>query len=351
MKKIRNIVLHMGADKTGSTAIQRALGNNAECFERLGVLCSLSPSESDLLLLTAFCDDERAKKKFHVNEKQLAESKKYLNNVRERVRGTTADTLIFSHEGLMHLNNSELTQLYAFVHSLADNIHVVLYVRAPESYAISGMSQRVKSGRHPFMKSLPLHLYENIIKRIISVFGRECLDVRLFDSKVFPSGDVVLDFLSIPVLKQLQNLDRATLVNTFKVNPSLSWVGFQVGVRILAILKGQVPRGKPFKDLFCEDLCLLQGQKKIALSPLQRLIIKMVSARHTNYLEREFSIAFSDYTPNPSNKLPNDQTSRQIELMARDLIAQRLPDYQISRIRLGWRWFLCGCVDLLSGSK
>jgi len=351
MKKLKTLLLHMGPDKTGSTAIQHALGSNAEYFERSGVLCSPSSFQNDRNLAVAFCkSDRRAGRLFNADKKRRGASKKYLNEVQNRVAGTTADTLILSHEGLVKLNKAELIRLCSFLQALTESIHVVLYARPPGSYAISGMSQRVKTGRRAHLEYPPVIVYKDIIKRIVSVFGRECVELRRFDSKVFPSGDVVLDFLSMPVLKQLQNLDRKPLVNTFKGNPSFSRMGLLVGDRVLAILGAKAPVGQRFKALFAEDLYLLQGEK-MALSPLQVLIIKTRSARHTKYLEREFGVVFSDPVLNTPGKLPDHHTSRQIELMARDLIALRLPGYRLSWTRRGWRWFLCWGADFLSGSK
>ncbi len=351
MKKLRNIVLHMGPDKTGSTAIQEVLSSNAVSFEQLGVLCSPSPYHNDKILAIAFSQtEERAVKIFHADKNHLEASEEYLQMVREKALSTAADTLILSYEGLVHLNQIELIRLYSFLQSLADKIHVVLYARSPESYATSAMCQRVKTGRRAHLKYPPVLQYMNFMEPIISVFGRECIDVRLFDQKIFPAGDVVLDFLSMPVLIMLQKLDRTALVRTFKGNPSFSQMGLLVGDRVVEILGGHAPYRGQFKALFADDLYLLKGQK-IVLAPSQVRAIEKQSARHTKFLEQEFNIVFSDSISKASNKLPDGHTSWQIELMARDLIARKLPNYHLSMLRLGWRHFLCWGSDVLSGSN
>ncbi len=336
----------MGPDKTGSTAIQIALRRNAAYFQRLGVLCSPDPRNNDRMLSVAFCKTEkRAKKLFNVDKKCWLASKEYLKVVKERFYGTAAGTLILSHEGLVHLNKAELMRLYSFLQSLAENVHVVFYARSPESYATSAMCQCVKTGRRIHLIYPPVQWHMNFSKRIISVFGREHLDVRLFDRKVFPSGDVVLDFLSIPLLKQLQSLDGQALVREFQGNPAFSQVGLRVGKRIIKILGDQAPRGRQFQVLFAEDLYLLKGQK-IVLFPFQVELVKKASARHTKFLKREFDIDFSGSISNISSELPDNTTSWQIESIARDLIVRRLPGYRLSRFRQGWRRLLCWGADM-----
>jgi hypothetical protein len=347
MKKLKNIMLHMGPDKTGSTAIQKTLSSNAAYFEKIGILFAADLGHKDRLLPIAFCETQaRIKQLFNTN-KEWGGAKAYLSVLQKRVETTAADTLILSHEGLVHLNETELKELSSFLQSMAEQVHVVLYARSPVSYAISAMSQRVKTGRRAYLKGLPpVFQYRDVCERIISVFGRENVDMRLFDSKVFPSGDVVMDFLSVSMLKP-QHIDTKSLVRTFDVNSGFSGAGVQVGDRIVEILGAQVPSEKRFTELFFKDLHQLKGQK-LTLSPKRLRAIRRLSKSHTEFLEQEFNIIFTWDTFNQSNDFVGSQKSSEVERIARDLIARRLPDYQLSWFQGVCRRLLCLREDVLS---
>lgn len=348
VKKLKNIVLHMGPDKTGSTAIQKTFHANAEQFERQGVLylADRGRGKNNRTLSIVFCETEaRARKLFGADEKQWDNgSKQYLELLQGKVAATKADTLVLSFEGLVHLNKKELKKLHTFLRSLAEDICVVLYAREPISYAISAMSQRVKTGRRAWSWHSPVLGYKDFFKRIIPEFGRENIHVRLYDSKTFPSANVVLDFLSMPVLKPLQQLNNEALGDAFKGNPGFSETGLLVGDRIVQILGSEAPI--PFRKLFMDDLYRLKGQKPI-LSPRQHWLIKKRSAPHTKFLRQEFGIVFPEPTFSQADALSARPTSQELEFWARDLIARRLPNYRISRFRRIWRRSLCWCTDVL----
>ncbi len=350
MKKLKHIILHVGPDKTGTTAIQKTLYANAEQLERLGVLYVTGHvfGKNDRMLSIAFCETEaRAKNLFNADKEPWENgSKQYLEQLQRRVATTMADILVLSYEGLVHLNKAEFKSLYTFLHLLTEDVCVVMYVREPASYAISALSQRVKTGRRAWLVHPPVLKYRNYLRRIISVFGRENINVRLFDPKKFPSANVVLDFLSMPVFKSLQQLSNETLEYSFEGNPSFSETGILVGDRIVEILGSKTPAPKCFRKLFMDDLYKLKG-RKLMLSSSKFLLIKQLSACHTKFLRQEFDILFPEFTFSQIDALPTRPTSKELESLARDLIAHRLPNYRISWFRRIWRMFSCWCADAL----
>lgn len=347
MRKLKSIVLHMGSDKTGSTDIQSVLSSNEKCFEKLGVIYSAGlnhkVTRNDRLLSIAFCESkDRAGQLFYASKNVWAiDSKKYISILKKNIGESEANVLVLSHEGMMHLNELELTRMSQFLFEIAESVSVVLYAREPASYAISAMTQRVKTGRRAWsMKQPPVIQFRDSLQRIISVFGRENVNVRLFDSNVFPSGDVVLDFLSIPPLKALHVLDKKALVREFKGNPGFSDTGLRVGDRIVEILGDQAPVGKRFRRIFSDDLYRLKGQK-VTLSKQQSWWIQKISASEIEFLNHEFGVVFSNSTNIFCENLIQKKSSQEVETMARDLIALRLPAQQLSWLRGVWRRILC----------
>ncbi len=73
-----------------------------------------------------------------------------------------------------------------------------MYVRDPYEFATSAFLQRLKSGStldNP-RRRLPLPEYRNKLQPYIDAFGRENVDIRIFDRRRFIGGDLISDFLA-----------------------------------------------------------------------------------------------------------------------------------------------------------
>jgi hypothetical protein len=344
MPKLKSIILHIGPDKTGSTAIQRFLAGNVDLLESFGVLYSGGNGHNDKGLTLAFSKARRSQ----ISRNSGRQSERYhgyLKNLQQRVKSSSADHLILSHEGLIHLTVAELLMLQEFLKGLTERVIVVLYARDPFSYALSAMSQRVKMGRRAWKYTPPIVEYQHNLERWSGVFGREALEVRLFSRDIFPGGDVALDFISMPALKGvLGGLDASRFKHQFKGNPGFSDLAMRVGDRIVAILGTEAPKGKNFKTLFLDDLYQLNSGKA-ELSSTQYKWIRWFSRRHTEYLAREFNVVF------PESKEPVKQSTlfleKDMEILAYKNIASKLPEFRLGYARTGLRRLKCWTLDSL----
>lgn len=342
MSKLKSIILHIGPDKTGSTAIQRTLAANIDLLESCGVLYSGGVGHNDKWLVQALFKSRRSK----VSGNSGCQPERYhgyLEKLQQRVKSTSADHLILSFEGLIRLTVAELSVLQEFLKGLSERVTVVLYARDPSSYALSAMSQRVKTGRRAWGYSPPIIGYQDYIEKWSGIFGREALEVRLFSREVFPDGDVVLDFISMPALKDvLGGLDTSRLSRQFKGNPGFSDLAMRVGDRIVAILGTKAPKDADHRVLFLDELYLLNSGKA-QLTPKQQKKIRVHSRRHTEYLAREFNIVF------PELKEPVKQSTpfleKDVEILARKIIARRLPEFRLGYARSGLRRLKCWALD------
>ena len=334
----------MGPDKTGSTAIQRFLAGNVDLLESFGVLYSGGGGHNDKGLTLAFSKARRSE----ISRNSGRQSERYhgyLKNLQQRVKSSSADHLILSHEGLIHLTVAELLMLQEFLKGLSERVAVVLYARDPFSYALSAMSQRVKTGRRAWGYSPPIVGYQDHIERWSGVFGREALKVRLFSREIFPGGDVALDFISMSPLKEaLSGLDVSNLKQPFEGNPGFAALAMRVGDRIVAIMGTEAPKGKNFQTLFLDGFYQLNSGKA-ELSSTQYKWIRWFSRRHTEYLAREFNIVF------PESKEPVKQSTlfleKDIEILAYKNIASKLPEFRLGYARTGLRKLKCWTLDSL----
>ncbi len=329
LKKVKSLVLHVGPDKTGSTAIQRALWNNHQILNNYSVQYSSNLRPNDRWLTSAFCNSKKRALELFGSKGAIFfdEAERNVKRLLAKVSEVEPEILVLSHEGLVHLNSDELKKLKNFLISIADNIFIILYARSPISYALSAMSQRVKTGRRAWKPKPPYLQYELIIEKLIRVFGENQINVRIFDKKKFPQGDVVKDFFSIEPLKMIP-------IDTFKKNlisnPSLSSNGLLVGDKVIQLLGGSTPNtGVPFRKLFENDLHSIKGNKP-SLSKYQKYIINRFTKRDKRYLKHTFGIVFFDNSLTQTTTTCRELSKREIETMALDLIKKRLPEHMIT---------------------
>src|SRR4029079_8835333 len=77
----------------------------------------------------------------------------------------------------------------------ASDWRVIMYVRDPYQYINSASLQRVKGGAllEASGDNLPLPAYRGI-QNYIDIFGRQRVDIRVFDAAHFKGGDLINDF-------------------------------------------------------------------------------------------------------------------------------------------------------------
>lgn len=126
------VFLHVGHNKTGTTALQRT-------FRK----AHRSLAESGVLYPRAFSTHRYLRDFIRGDAAALAME----GNFRREFRATTPSTLIFSSEFLNNLNHAEAARLIAFASEFGESVTVVLYVRHPLDYARSAVQQAVRKLR------------------------------------------------------------------------------------------------------------------------------------------------------------------------------------------------------------
>jgi len=227
MATFKTCILHVGTEKTGSTALQKFFGLNWAELLRRGVYVprSVAPHAkygvlNHIDLATAACEDLRPR-----DDLQLAagirsadDLARHRYTVEQRLfdelntQSQGASSLLISNEHIHSRlrSQSELYRLRTLLRSHCENIRVIVYLRAQCELAESVASTAVRNGQ-PILRLVPdfsaqggfdpilgvdqgYFDYLALLNRLSSVFGVESLDVRLYEKAALIDEDIVRDF-------------------------------------------------------------------------------------------------------------------------------------------------------------
>jgi hypothetical protein len=189
-------ILHIGMPKTGSSTLQEALyqgiGDSRVSYTHLSEFnqgCILygmfmTNPESFHYFASRGWSPSQIKVFSDVNQNLLVEGFKKCDTSIE----------ILSGEDLFHFSHDAIVKLKQFLEPYFQKIVVVGYVRPVKSFLESAFQQLVKYHNQGDLNFTNIyHPYKNF-KRYDDVFGRDNVMLLKYDTKDFPSGDIVLDF-------------------------------------------------------------------------------------------------------------------------------------------------------------
>jgi hypothetical protein len=311
-KPFARVVLHFGADKTGSSSIQSFLDRRREPLLREHGI-AYAPGVRHGRLGSGFGANPTHYVLNHEDGVRdpaaiAAADRAYLAAFERWCAGVGgARTLVISYEGFLDLDATGLERLRAFSDDLADTVEVLLYVRPPLSYARSAISQRLRMGRPAWPAGdPPIRRYRDRLKPIVATFGKGRLHVRRFAPTDLADGDVVVDFcrflgLDAGALKRLGGPPP-------RANESLSELAAVFGEALREHLERAGYRFPPadFASRFGDLLARVEG-RPIHLDASQAAAVLREHEVHGHYLRDEFGL-----------ELPEDVSSH--------LSSDRLPD-------------------------
>lgn len=225
------LVCHIGTPKTASTFLQNTFAANRDWLLGHGVLFPelLTPHPNHITLFYA------AAEKLHPFARDYGlKSRDDLAAFREKMRATIAQriarapkgvhTMLVSSENMganLH-SPAEIRALHDLFRPHFDEFRITVYLRRQDDAMLSmwgehmrrgfngkGFTQFVETCFGP--RSLTRYLYyRRLLSNWSEVFGRDALDVRLFDRDHLEGGDILVDFMTILFGRRLPPMAQMT---------------------------------------------------------------------------------------------------------------------------------------------
>lgn len=216
-------IIHIGADKTGTTSVQRSLFNQHQYLARHGVAYPFLEDGTNHNLLAApfLARPMRIHlQRYKTTPNTIAKANQCWKKLQASLAKGEYDTVVLSAESLFSILNPEL-----FVEKLAEylphlrEILIFVYLRRPSTHYMSLVQQQLKRSARFSDPKRPQ--YAAILKRWSNV-GR--LNLREFDRKCMINGDVVTDFW-VNTLPSIQLPESAEVIRS---NVSMSAEGLLI---------------------------------------------------------------------------------------------------------------------------
>ncbi len=228
----KRVILHIGWEKTGTTAIQNFCGRNTKWLHRHDIDY---PSVNDTSQ-HVFIHTELATK----NPQRI---RTLIDRVRTIVDESPCPTVIFSHETL-HLDDATVIREMLAPY----DTRIIAYVRNPADAAISHFATLIRYGALPahnlpravrfYAKTLiPCFDYYWALESFAANFGRENLTVRHYHPDELIGNQSVSDFLA---MIGLTDTDGSSWPQT-RANPSIDADQLRLVARVTRACPGLTP--------------------------------------------------------------------------------------------------------------
>lgn len=232
-----NLIVHIGAEKTGTTAIQEMLFDNREVLKSNGFMLLECVGENDHRKIPSYCmaddkyDDYFRKIGIQSLEQKIRFRNELLDNFHNELSCINDEihTVIISSEHLSSRLNTqaEVLRFYDLIAPYFTNVRVLCYLREQVETAVSLYSTGLKSGiTDEFEKALnscrPGNIYYNyyeMLKLWSSVFGKSSIEVKIYNKKSFVDGDLISDFLHMVSPELVGIVDKKIGRHNISISP------------------------------------------------------------------------------------------------------------------------------------
>ena len=218
------IIIHIGAGKTGTSAIQQFLKNNAETLNNKGIIIPTSnfQKQGNITgeLVWYF---SRLIKDYEYNAARVklqTDIEEFISYSEEKYPNTGPKTLLISAENLS--NNDLAYKLFEGLGKFYD-LKVYFYIRRQDSYLISAWQQwylKVNDDFWSWLLRVVGHLanWRIIIEKYLEIIHKDNINVEIFERSKLIGGDIVEDFIT----KIGLNINEFDFDKTTIINPSIN---------------------------------------------------------------------------------------------------------------------------------
>ena len=211
-------IVHIGMPKTGTTAIQQWLAENADALRKQGIGFERMSSTKRLPraghVELSFCAAEEAdmllrngslRRVYRVSnrDEQTRFVAKYKAQFEKGIQALGTDYVVLSSEylggGLRSAD--EIAGFDRWLGQFFEDIQYVIYFRRQEDLLLSAYSQRLKEGIaigfDAFLAKNSLRDYATIVTRWHKAVSADRLNVRLLERDWLEDGDLIADFANV----------------------------------------------------------------------------------------------------------------------------------------------------------
>jgi hypothetical protein len=202
MKK--NLYLHIGTHKTGSTSIQHFLKDNTSILKSHGYYYPTEgayyyPPEASASLLAHAVLNRRPE---YIGNTPI-DHDACVNDIQKSILQSGAENIIVSSEHFSHAHTDNAVQKISDVFlSLFENIIVIIYLRRQDLRLESMYAQGVKTGSitmefNDYLNASAGWNYYDLLKPWINIFGLKNIVIRPFENSQFFGNSLINDFMHL----------------------------------------------------------------------------------------------------------------------------------------------------------
>ena len=251
---MRDLILHIGMNKTGSTAVQAALAR-ARAGPDWAFVAPVIPNASNVVRLAFHPNAPSEAWRLHPGARSPEQAVAAIDRA---LAACDAPRGVMSGEGLFRLGKPSIRALVGLARCHADHVQAVAYVRPPAAFMVSSFQQRMKTRHIPLqdLHRAPMLTFDRAGAGWEDILGAENVTFRPYDRRHLPGGSVVADLAYLCGLGPL----RSARDN----NPGLSGEA----MRLLVQYRRQVPAWQPADAPILTALRDLHGPRFAVAPPL-----------------------------------------------------------------------------------
>lgn len=203
--------IHIGTEKTGSSAIQAFIEDNLDLLRQNGATLpkcwgsSANHRHLPLIFYSQERDDDLSRLlRLPLGNDRQKIQRRWLDSFAFEVESSGCRTWIISCEYLHSRLKSEqeLSAMADTLNSIFDKVFIIVYLREPLSAAISLWSEAIRAGQG--LESLPcpsnaywdnLCNHQRTVERWQTAFGQSAVIPRIFNKPMLHKRDIALDLL------------------------------------------------------------------------------------------------------------------------------------------------------------
>lgn len=203
----KNILLHIGTEKTGTTTLQLWLARNRATLKSDGFLYPVSPGEQNHIGLSVYAGEFKRvrdlclSQRLPDNDAKASWSRDFAEKLHQEILDFEGPNVILSNEHCWSrlADEDSLGRLHDLLSPIAENFKILCYFRPQHELLWSGYSTRLKSGyTEPFVVPSKFvekqFRYFEVVQHWARIFGRASLELKVYDRARLARGVLEREF-------------------------------------------------------------------------------------------------------------------------------------------------------------